>query len=232
MSQFDDLMATLNAIDAETPDVMAKALPKDDKGDTKEEGDDKKIAEASGEGKPETEAESDYEKEEEDTDDEGEAMEKGGSCGSMKKSFENEDGEEVIDATEILEGLQKSYEIHEEMLAKAMPKVVELLGQQSKQLKEQGELIKSLQDSIANMGARPSGRKSMVTVLAKSTVATQPAAATAPEAAPVTPQDLMVKANSLFDQKLLTGLQLTKLDVALRNGYVPDADVLAVLANH
>lgn len=226
MSQFDDLMATLNAIDAETPvevpaEELAKALPQED------EGDDKKIQEA--------EAEADGEKDDKSEDDkdgegEGEDFQKG--CGSMKKSFENEEGEELIDATEILESLQKSFATHDEVLAKAMPKVVELLGTQAKQLKEQGELIKSMQETMATLGARGTGRKSTVTVLAKSAVAQQAAAATAPEAEAPTVGDIMVKANSLFDQKLLSGLQLTKLDVALRNGYQPDADILAVLAKH
>ncbi|EDZ0839923.1 hypothetical protein GJ904_17770 [Salmonella enterica] len=229
MSQFDELMATLNAIDAEAPaeelvksepagEEIVKALPKD------EEADDKKIAAAEGEGKGEGDDE------EEEGEDKGEEFDK--SCGSMKKSLVNEEGEELIDATEILEGLQKSFAEHDDVLAKAMPKVVEHLAAQSKQLKEQGELIKSMQETIATLGARGTGRKSMVTVLAKSSVAAQPAAATAQEPEAPTAQDIMVKANSLFDQKLLSGLQLTKLDVALRNGYTPDADILAVLAKH
>lgn len=226
MSQFDELMATLNAIDAEAPaDTLAKsepageeivkALPKED-----EEADDKKIAAAEGE--------SEDKGDDEDEEGEGKPFEK---C-DMKKSLTNEEGEELIDATEILENLQKSFATHDEVLAKAMPKVVELLGAQSKQLKEQGELIKSMQETIATLGARGTGRKSMVTVLAKSSVASQPAAAAAAEPEAPTVGDIMVKANSLFDQKLLSGLQLTKLDVALRNGYQPDADILAVLAKH
>ncbi|EDL8063695.1 hypothetical protein CTA21_16210 [Salmonella enterica] len=229
MSQFDELMATLNAIDAEAPaetlaksepagEEIVKALPNED------EADDKKIAAAEEEGKGEGDDE------EEEGEDKGEEFDK--SCGSMKKSFTTEEGEELIDATEVLEGLQKSFAEHDDVLAKAMPKIVDLLGAQSKQLKEQGELIKSMQETIATLGARGTGRKSTVTVMAKSHVAAQPAAATAPEEAPLTVQDLMVKANSLFDQKLLSGLQLTKLDVALRNGYTPDADVLQILASH
>ncbi|EPT1451918.1 hypothetical protein ACVOZ6_003506 [Escherichia coli] len=228
MSQFDDLMATLNAIDAEAPaetlaksepagEEIVKALPQED------EADDKKIAAAEEDGK-------EGDDEEDEGEDKGEEFDK--SCGSMKKSFTTEEGEELIDATEVLENLQKSFAQHDDVLAKAMPKIAELLGAQSKQLKEQGDLIKSMQETIATLGARGTGRKSTVTVMAKSTVATQPAVATAPEEAPLTVQDLMVKANSLFDQKLLSGLQLTKLDVALRNGYAPDADVLQILANH
>ncbi|EAO1133506.1 hypothetical protein EX011_21310 [Salmonella enterica] len=222
MSSFDQLMATLNAIDAEAPaaapvEEMAKALPSEDADD------DKKIQAA------EAEADSDSDKEEDEGEDkgEGEDLEK---CNQMKKSFENEEGEELIDATEIIEGLQKSFATHDDILAKAMPKIADLLGAQSKQLKEQGELIKSMQDQLATFGARGNGRKSTVTVMAKSHVATQ--AAPAPAAEEMTVEDIMVKANSLFDQKLLSGLQLTKLDVALRSGYAPDADVLAVLAKH
>lgn len=221
MSQFEDLMATLNAIDAEAPvEELAKALPSED------EQDDKKIKAA------EADADNDGE-DDEDEDEEGkdkpEAFEK--SC-DMKKSFTSEEGEELIDATEILENLQKSFATHDEVLAKAMPKVVELLGAQNQQLKEQGALIKSLQEQIGQLGARGTGRKSQVTVLAKSTVAQQPAAAAAPQEDAPTIGDIMLKANTLFDQKLLSGLQLTKLDVALRNGFTPDADILQVLAKH
>ncbi|HGX3708876.1 TPA: hypothetical protein ACNEJR_003637 [Escherichia coli] len=233
MSSFEQLMATLNAIDAEAPaapvEEMAKALPSDE--------DDKKISAAEAEGdKGEEDDEKSSDKEGSEYDKEG-AYEKKEEAPlekcDLKKSFENEDGEELIDATEILEGLQKSFATHDDILAKAMPKVVELLGAQSKQLKEQGDLIKSMQEQLATFGARGAGRKSAVTVLAKSHVANQPAAAAAPVAPEeMTTADLMVKANSLFDQKLLSGLQLTKLDVALRNGYAPEADILAVLANH
>ncbi|EAW2493067.1 hypothetical protein AXL65_02250 [Salmonella enterica subsp. enterica] len=222
MSSFDQLMATLNAIDAEATaaapvEEMAKALP------SEESDDDKKIQAA------EADSDSDKEEDEEGEDKgEGEDLEK---CNQMKKSFENEEGEELIDATEIIEGLQKSFASHDDILAKAMPKIVDLLGAQSKQLKEQGDLIKSMQEQLATFGARGTGRKSTVTVMAKSHVATQAAPAQA-EAEQMTVGDIMMKANSLFDQKLLTGLQLTKLDVALRSGYTPDADILAVLAKH
>ena len=230
MSSFEDLMATLNAIDADAPAELAKSTAaqseeelakacKSEAGAEAEEGDDdKKIQAASDEGDSDKKDESEEEEE--------------GEGKPFGKSMVNEEGEEVIDATEILEGLQKSFASHDYILAKAMPKMVELLGAQSKALKDQGDMIKSLQDQLASFGSRPAGRKSMVTVLAKSTVAEQPAVATAAEEAPMTMGDVMVKANSLFDQKLLSGLQLTKLDVALRNGYMPDADIMAVLAKH
>lgn len=227
MSAFEQLMATLNAIDNEAPaEVMAKALPSDE--------DDKKISAAEAEGdKEEEDDEKSSDKEGSEYDKEG-AYEKKEEAPlekcDLKKSFENEEGEELIDATEILEGLQKSFATHDDILAKAMPKVVELLGAQSKQLKAQGDLIKSMQEQLATFGARGAGRKSTVTVMAKSHVATQAAAPAQAEEMSV--GDVMMKANSLFDQKLLSGLQLTKLDVALRNGYTPDADILAVLAKH
>lgn len=224
MEKFEELMATLNAIDAEpaATDTMAKALPPEAKGEK----------DPSAKGKPETEAEGEYEKEEENTDDEGEPLEKGSSCGDMKKSFQNEEGEELIDATEILEGLQKSFATHDEVLTKALPQMAALLGAQSKALKEQGELIKSLRTEVAQMGTRGTGRKSAVTILAKSSVVDQPSAAQPAQEEPMTVDAIMAKANSLYDQKLLTGLQLTKLDVAMRSGMAPDADVVKILASH
>lgn len=222
MSQFETLMATLNAIDAEPVEEMAKALPA-------EAGDEKKVQNAAAAAKPETEAESDYEKEEEETDEEGESLEKGAACGDMKKSFVSEEGEELIDATEILTDLQKSFASHDDILAKALPKVVELLGSQSKQLKEQGDLIKSLQQTITGLSGRGTGRKSTVTVLAKSQVSTE---AAAQQEQPVTKEDIMAKAFTLFDNKKLSSMQVNMLDVALRNGYAPDADTLAVIARN
>ncbi|EON2339024.1 hypothetical protein ACLLKL_001994 [Escherichia coli] len=208
MSDFDQLLATLNGIDAEQPEEMAKALPK--------EGDDEKervIPAKSQEGS-----------DDEEEDEEGEGKEELEKC-SMTKSFANEDGEELIDATEILENLQKSYAAHDDVLAKAMPKMVELLAAQSTQLKEQGALIKSLQDSVSALGARGTGRKSTVTVMAKSQVSTE-----AREEAPqVTKESLMAKAMNLFNEQKLSSLQVNKLDVALRNGYAPDAEILALL---
>ncbi|EJF7575640.1 hypothetical protein M8623_003318 [Salmonella enterica subsp. enterica] len=231
MSSFEQLMATLNAIDAEASapvEEMAKALPSDE--------DDKKIAAAEAEGdKEEEDDEKSSDKEGSEYDKEGayeKKEEKPLEKCDLKKSFENEEGEELIDATEVIEGLQKSFATHDDILAKAMPKIVDLLGVQSKQLKEQGDLIKSMQEQLATFGARGTGRKSAVTVMAKSHVANQPAVATPAEPEEMTTADIMVKANSLFDQKLLSGLQLTKLDVALRNGYAPEADILAVLAKH
>ncbi|ENW4943675.1 hypothetical protein ACFLMW_003826 [Salmonella enterica] len=208
MSDFDQLLATLNSIDAEQPEEMAKALPK--------EGDDEKervIPAKSQEGS---------ESEEDEDEEEGkEEMEK---C-SMTKSFATEDGEELIDATEILENLQKSFAAHDDVLVKAMPKMVELLSAQSAQLKEQGALIKSLQDSVSALGARGTGRKSQVTVMTKSQVSTE-----AREEAPqITKESLMAKAMNLFNEQKLSSLQVNKLDVALRNGYAPDAEILALL---
>ncbi|EOH1034886.1 hypothetical protein ACLMYS_003860 [Salmonella enterica] len=210
MSDFDQLLATLNSIDAEQPEEMAKALPK-------EEGEDKeRVIPAKSQESTDSE-----EKDEEEEDEDKEEMEK---C-SMTKSFANEDGEEMIDATEILENLQKSFAAHDDVLAKAMPKMVELLSAQSAQLKEQGALIKSLQDSVSALGARGTGRKSMVTVMAKSQVSNE-----AKEEAPaITKESLMAKAMTLFDERKLSSLQVNKLDVALRNGFTPDADVLALL---
>lgn len=206
MSAFEELMASLNAIDAEQPEVMTKSFP--DKG----EDDKERVI-------PEKSSKEDSEEDEDE--DEGEDMEK---C-SMTKSFANEDGEELIDATEIVTGLQKSFAEHEDILAKAMPKVVELLSAQSAQLKEQGDLIKSLQDSISAMGARSGGRKSTVTVMAKSQVSNEPTE----EKPAITKETLMAKAMTLFGEHKLSSLQVNKLDVALRSGYAPDADVLAML---
>lgn len=217
MSKFEELMATLNSIDAEAEaETLTKALPQEDGED------DKKIQAAADEADGDDKEDKD---DKEDGEGEGEDLEK---C-DLKKSFTNEEGEELIDATEILEGLQKSFADQESVLLKALPQMAGLLQSQSKQLKEQGDLIKSMQETLASFGTRGAGRKSTVTVLAKSHAATQNEPA---KAEPVSAADLMLKAHQLFDQKLMTGIQLTKLDVSLRNGFAPDAEVLALLAKH
>ncbi|EDY2030026.1 hypothetical protein GTB64_004468 [Salmonella enterica] len=212
MSDFEKLMATLNAIDAEAqpdqPAELAKSFP--------DEGDDKKIQTAAKDGEKDEEEEEDEEGKEK-----GEEIEK---C-SMTKSFENEEGEELIDATEVLEGLQKSFASHDSVLEK----VATLLTAQNQQLKAQGELIKSMQDTITNLGAKGTGRKSTVTLLTKSQVSTEKQ-----EEAPkqMTREDVMAKAMNLFDKNMLSSIQVNMLDVALRNGYAPDADVLATIARN
>ncbi|EBA6160092.1 hypothetical protein BIW22_20985 [Salmonella enterica] len=221
MSNFETLMATLNAIDAEAqPEEMAKSF-----------GNDKK--DPSAKGKPETEAEGEYEKkeekpigpdekaeEEDDEEEEGE-IEK---C-SMTKSFQNEEGEELVDATEILESLQKSFASHDSVLEK----VAGLLSVQNKQLKAQGELIKSMQQAMSGLSGKGTGRKSTVTLLTKSQVSTEKQ-----EEAPqeMTKETVMAKAMTLFDQNKLSSIQVNMLDVALRNGYAPDAEVLGVIARN
>ncbi|EAM6792330.1 hypothetical protein E0G74_01050 [Salmonella enterica] len=216
MSKFDELMATLNAIDADPqPEELAKALPAEDG-----KGEDK------GESKVQAAAEEAGADEDEDEDkEEGEALEKG--C--MKKSFANEEGEELIDATEILEGLQKSFATHDDVLAKAMPKIVDLLTAQSSQLKEQGQLIKSMQQTITNLQGRGAGRKSTVTVLAKSQVSAEKQEEEQPQ---YTKESIMAKAHSLFDKQMLSSIQVNTLDVALRNGFAPDAEVLSIIARN
>ncbi|EAM1616311.1 hypothetical protein EU642_22000 [Salmonella enterica] len=217
MSQFEELMATLNAIDAEPQaEELAKALPTEDEGEDKKEN---KVQAAAAEAGAD---------DEEDDEEEGEdKLEKG--CGSLKKSFANEEGEELIDATEILEDLQKSFASHDEVLAKAMPKIVDLLSAQGTQLKEQGELIKSMQQTITNLQGRGAGRKSTVTVLAKSQVSAEKTEAEEPQ---YTKESIMAKAHTLFDKKMLSSMQINTLDVALRNGYAPDAEVLSIITRN
>ena len=211
MSKFAELLAQLNT-EQEAQDNLAKALPQQDSQD------DKKIQDAAGEGVDDDE--------EEDIIDETEAVDEE----PMAKSMTLADGEEVIDATDLLKSLQNDITEHGDVLAKALPQVLHLMQGQSKMIQQQGDLIKSMQTRIDDLAGQGRGRRAVVSVMEK------PAAGafeqmTKSQGDGLTPQEFMLKANSAFDKGAITGVQLTTLDVCLREGKQIDPALIQKIAN-
>lgn len=209
--KFAELLAQLQA-EQDSQEALAKALPK-----AGEDGD-KKIEAAAAEGEEGKEGEEN---------EEGETISADGEEGEgMAKSLTNEDGEVVIDATELLKSMQADIAEHGDVLAKALPQVLVLVQGQSKMLQQQGDLIKSLQTRVAELAGQGRGRKAVITVSekpAETLVKSEPNG--------LTPQEFMLKANNAFEKGAITGLQLTALDVALREGKPVDQAVVAKVAN-
>ena len=201
-SPYEDLLAELSA----EQEALAKALPAED-GDG-----DEKIAAAAAEGGSQGAGEGEGE--------EGEKPEGEGDEPAMAKSFKVTlaDGSEAeaVDATELVKSLQEQVGAlsgrvdQHDGLAKALGQTLELV-------KGQAGLIKSMQAQIAKLGGEGRGRKTLVTVHEKP--AGEPATTMA-KSNPDQPtaEQFMVKANAAFDAHKLTGLELTSIDVSLREG--------------
>lgn len=204
MSEFAELLAQLNAAQEEQS-TLAKALPA--------EGgkDDKTIQAASADGANGGNPEDD------DIDDDlGDSP--------LAKSLNVEGQEfEVVDAGALIKSLQDlsaRTDETESVLAKGLTAVIGLV-------KGQSELIKSLQSQITKLGATGAGRKTVVSVLDKPVVGEQLAKSQGAEEPVVSRETIMAKANAAFDAKKISGLELTSLDVSLRNGVMPDQAILA-----
>lgn len=123
------------------------------------------------------------------------------------------DGEEFAKSIDSLGGRMT---VAEDVLAKAMDSALGMI-------RSQGEMIKSLSDKVTALSGEGRGRKTVVTVNERQT-AGEPLVKSQPG---FTIGEVMAKANSAFDAKKITGLELTTLDVALRNGTAPSESVLA-----
>lgn len=199
---FEQLLAELSAT-ADESTTLAKALPAE--GDK----DDKEIALAAEEGE---------EKNPEDDEEDGEE----GEGAPMAKSM-TVDGEEVqiVDAEALIKSLSDlsgRVETNEGVLAKALETT---LGA----LKSQGEMLKSMQTQIAKLGGQGTGRKTVLTIAEKPAAGEQTLAKS--ESNALTVVEFMAKANAAFDAKKITGLELTSIDVSLRQGSAIDPSLMA-----
>ena len=219
---FKQLLETLQNLDAEQGEVLAKSV--------QPAQDDKKIQAAAaasganngdgngagpGEGEGEGEDDADKKKKEGEGEGEGES--------TLTKSLTGANGEELIDATEVLESLQKSMAENNEMLGTAFPTMIGMMKRMGETIAAQGEMIKSLQ---AGQGSAPAGRKSQVVLLAKSAAGTQAAAAEEQDPQ-LTADDLMIKSNAAYSAGKISGVELGMIDLALRSRQLPDQDLLA-----
>lgn len=209
MSKFEELLNQLNA-EAEAQDTLAKALPQDSQDDANIQAA-AKEGEGEGEGNGEGEGEG-----------EGEGKGEGEGEGDLAKSLTLADGEEVIDATELLKSLQDDVAEHDSVLAKALPQVLQLMQGQSKMIAQQGELIKSMQTRLDTLAGQGRGRKAVVSVTEKQNASESTLAKSQQEGPTV--QEFMLKANNAFDKGIITGAQLTTIDVAIRENKVGALD--------
>lgn len=225
---FKQLLATLQNLDVEQGEVLAKSVQpaQDDNkiqaaaaasGANNGEGSGAGPGEGEGEGKGEGEGD-DADKKKKEGEGEGEGE------GTLTKSLTGANGEELIDATEVLESLQKSMNDSNEMLGTAIPTMIGMMKRMGETIVAQGEMIKSLQTGQIASGAQGAGRKSQVVLLAKSAAGAQAAASEEPQ---LTADDLMIKSNAAYSAGKISGVELGMIDLALRSRQLPDADLLA-----
>ncbi len=150
---------------------------------------------------------------------------------TLAKSFKIklEDGTEIEaeDGTELGKALTDRLDKSEVSMLKALGTSVALLKSQAKAIADQGELIKSLQDQVSKLGGEGRGRKTTVTVLAKSSSA----AGKKDEPEGVTPQEFLVKAMSAHSAGKISGHELSLAEGYINRGtQVPEQIVSKVLS--
>ncbi len=207
MSEFDKLLASLQDSVAQTEE-LAKALPKD--GDA----DDKSIA-AAAEDKEDTDADPDADPAD------GEPEEDDGKKAPLAKSLTTIDGEEfeAVDATEILKALEDRVGEHSSVLAKALETTVAALNSQNLMIKALGAKV----EALSNEGR---GRKTVLTINEKRTTVDTLAKSETPQ---VTGDQILAKALSAQTAGKITGLDVSRAEVALQNGVAVPADIMARL---
>lgn len=208
MSKFHELLTQLNA-EKDAQDTLAKALPQDsqDDKDIQAAAEDGGASEGTVEG---------------DADNSGD----GDGDDAMTKSLTLEDGEEVIDATEMLKSLQETQEEHSEVLAKAMPQILELIQGQRTLIQQQGEMIKSLQTQVQHLGNQGRGRKAVVTIIDKPNPG-ETTMAKSLGSEQLTGQQILAKALDMQKAGKLTGLDVSRCENSIQAGVGVPADILA-----
>lgn len=150
--------------------------------------------------------------------DEEEGQEFGKSLGT------DDDGNDLVDATELVKSLLARQESTEGTLAKAMTSMV---GAMSKQ----NDLIKSLQADVKTLSAQGRGRKALLSVAEKPGVSdTLAKSGAAEDDGTITPAELLAKSNAAYSAGKLSGVELNTVDVCLRSGWPIDAGILRKVA--
>ena len=197
MSQFDELLAQLQAAEEEQT-TLAKSLPAEDGED------DETIQAAAAEGDDDADNENPEDHDEPDGDEGNKPMTK--SVTAMV------DGEEVeaIDATDLIKSLNVRVGAQEQVLAKALASTLNTI-------KAQVDMIKSMRDQVTKLAGQGKGRKTVLSVVEKPAAGEQTMVKSQDG---MTAGDFMAKANAAFAAGKLTGKELTTIDVALRNGQI------------
>lgn len=144
----------------------------------------------------------------------------------LTKSLQLDNGEDVVlvDAEALIKSVSaleaKSSE-HEKVLIKGLQASMKLISQQ-------GELIKSLNDKVIALGGQGAGRKTVLNISEKPPVGGGVLAKSLSDGQ-VTVGELLAKSHKAFDEKRITGKELTTIDVAARQGQlgVIDSNLIA-----
>lgn len=124
---------------------------------------------------------------------------------------------EAVDGTELIKSLQHEIETNKEDLSKSLTFLVGVI-------KNQGNLIKALQENYTELANQGRGRKSI-------TAPSLEMAKSLSDSQPLDSQGFMLKANAAFSSGRITGKDLTVCDVAIRMGQpIDQAIVSKVLA--
>ena len=214
---FEELLKALQDANTEAGDsdtTLAKAGEEDGDKNPEDEGDDD-AAIAAAAAAAATEAAK------------GSDGDKGGEGKPFGKSLiaKTEAGEEVeaIDATELVKSLMVRQDATDANLNKALETVLGVV-------QKQGELVKSLTAEVAKLAGTGRGRKTLLAITEKpSTDILAKGGQGQPEQ--LTRETLMAKGNAAFEATQITGRELTGLDVALRQGAIPDAEVVKKILN-
>lgn len=136
------------------------------------------------------------------------------------------DEKKYVDATEMLKSMQDTLDAHGDVLSKAFTPLMNTI-------KSQGEMIKSLHEQMQTLGGQGRGRRAVVSVAGIDKGGLSDASTLAKsqhEEAGMSPAEFMVKANVAFDNKKITGLDLTAIDVAIRGGQGIPAHLVSKVA--
>ena len=195
-SSFDELLKSLGEV-VDSADNLVKALPEAD-------GDDAAVVAAAQDAGVNTDAAAAGDGDEDEDED------------------ENVDGEDLVDATDLLKSLMARQDTTEGALAKALHG---LTGAMSKQ----NDLIKSLQSEVATLRNQGRGRKTMLNVADRQPIG-ELAKSAAAEDGKITPADLLAKSQAAFAAGKISGVEANTVDVCLRNSWPIDASILTKVA--
>ncbi len=208
MSTFDELLNQLNAM-GEEQEELAKALPPPDR----EEGDEFIRPSAAGDD-PRS---GDDEEKDDDEEGEGEDGEMDERAPLAKAQPMTVDGEEYLDATEVIKSLQMHIDDQEQRFVSSLDSVVGLI-------RTQGTVIKSLASQVDRLAGQGRGRKAVLAI----TDPPVPAGQTIQPPVP-SPQDIMAKALTAQTQGRLSAIDISRCEISLQSGMAVPADILTRL---
>lgn len=211
--EFSALLDELNAVQADTTDLSksmdgaAKIAAAAEDGEDQGEAGDKKRGEPDG-----------------DKDGAGEGDNDGDEMFGKALQVQMADGTvaEAYDGTAMMKAMATrlvATEGQSATLAKALSAATGII-------KQQGEMMKALNDRVARLANTGTGRRAMVSVNDKA-----PAPAAGQAAAAPAPQELLTKALAMSGRGELTSIQVARIESSVRSGAPLPADLAAALSS-